>query len=156
MSSTTTQVVDGLRDEVPTNDLMEGAAIAFALGLGVARVVAGLAEVLFPRLFLRAVGTSGAATPGAAVGFRMKGGRDLAIGLSTLASATNGDREGVATMTALGVIVDAIDGLAVSRDGGRAIGRPVFPHGATLGYVVAAAAAWAATVLRRPTARSTR
>ena len=151
--STSTDVYAGLRDDIPTNDVTEGAAITFALGLGVARVVAGLVEVLFPKLFLRAVGTSGAATPGAAVGFRMKGGRDLAIGLATLAAATNGDRQGVANMTALSIIVDAVDGLAVARDRGGAIARPVFPHGATVGYVVAAGAAWAAAVLRRPASR---
>lgn len=151
--SQASQVVEGLRDEITTNDPVEGAAIAFALGLGVARVVGGLVEVLFPRLFLQVVGRSGSATPGAAVGFRMKGGRDLAIGLSTLAAATNGDRLAVANMTALGTIIDAVDGLAVARDAGESMRRPVFPLGAWLGYVVGAAAAAAAGVLRRPVSR---
>lgn len=146
-------VVTALRDDTPANDLVEGAAIAMALGLGVARVLGGLVEVLFPRLFLRVVGRRGAATDGAAVGFRMKGGRDLAVGLATLAAATNGDREGVANMTVLGVIVDGIDGLAVSRDGGRSLRCPVFPWGATLGYAVAAAAGAVSFVLRRPVRR---
>lgn len=155
MAGTTTRAVIDLRDDDPANDLVEGAAIAFALGLGAARVLGGLVEALFPRLFLRVVGHRGSATDGAAVGFRMKGGRDLAIGLATLAAATNGDREGVANMTALGVVVDAVDGLAVSRDRGRSLRRPVSPHGATLGYAVAAGAALASIVLRRPTRRPT-
>lgn len=142
--------VVGLRDESPANDLVEGAAIAFALGLGFARVAGGLVEVLFPRLFLRVVGHRGSATDGAAIGFRMKGGRDLALGVATLAAATNGDRDGVANMTVLGVLVDAVDGLAVSRDDGRSLRAPVFPYGAWLGYAVAIAAGLASAVLRRP------
>ena len=141
--------VAGLRDDRPDNDALEGAAITFALGLAVARVVVGLVETLFPRLFLRVLGHRGSATPGAAVGFRMKGGRDLGVGLLTLGAALAGDRSSVATLTATGVVIDAVDGLAVARDGGETLRRPVFPSGATLGYVVAAGAAAAAWVLGR-------
>lgn len=141
--------VAALRDERPENDAIEGAAITFALGLAVARVAAGLVETLFPRLFLRVLGHRGTATSGAAMGFRMKGGRDLGIGLLTLGAAFAGDRSSVATLTATGVVIDAVDGLAVARDAGETMRRPVFPQGATLGYVVAAGAAAAAWVLGR-------
>ena len=141
--------VASLRDDDPGNDPVEGAAIAFGLGLAVARVVAGTVEVLFPRLFLRALGRRGSATDGAALGFRMKGGRDVAIGLTTLGAAALGDRSTFAQLTAAGVVVDGIDGLAVARDGGRTLRRGVHPSGAWLGYVVAVAAAIAAWVLGR-------
>jgi|AntRauTorcE11897_2_1112592.scaffolds.fasta_scaffold57143_2 hypothetical protein len=145
--------VEGLRDDTPVNDTVEGAAIAFALGLAFARVGGGLVEVLFPKLFLRIVGRKGSATDGAALGFRMKGGRDVAIGLATLAAATNRDRIAVANLTATGIVVDAIDGLAVHRDGGQSLRSPVFPHGAWLGYLVAIVAGLAAAILRRPVRR---
>ena len=141
--------VASLRDDDPRNDPIEGAAIAFGLALAVARVIAGSVEVLFPRLFLRALGHRGSATDGAALGFRMKGGRDVAIGLTTLGAAALGDRSTFAQLTAAGVVIDGVDGLAVARDGGRTLRRPVHPSGAWLGYVVAAGAAVAAWVLGR-------
>lgn len=142
------RIVD-LRDADPRNDAVEGAAIAFALGLAVARVAVGLVEVLFPKLFLRVLGHGGSATDGAAVGFRMKGGRDLGVGLLTLGAAATGDRTAVAQLTATGVVIDAVDGLAVARDGGRTLRRPLHPLGAYGGYLVAVGAALAAWVLGR-------
>lgn len=141
--------VTKLRDDDPANDGIEGVAIAFGLGLAVARVVAGTVEMLFPKLFLTALGKRGSATDGAALGFRMKGGRDLAIGLATLGAAAMGDRSTFAQLTATGVIVDTVDGVAVARDEGRTLRRPVHPSGAWLGYAVGAAAAAAAWVLGR-------
>lgn len=142
--------IQRLRDADPANDELERAAIVFALGLALARVASGLVETMFPKLFLRVLGHRGAATDGAAMGFRMKGGRDLGIGLMTLGAAFAGERDQVATFTAAGVVIDTIDGLAVARDGGRSMRRPVFPAGAWLGYVVGALAAAAAWVLARP------
>ena len=141
--------VTRLRDEDPGNDGIEGMAIAFGLGLAVARVVAGAVEMLFPKLFLTALGKRGGATDGAALGFRMKGGRDFAIGLATLGAAAMGDRSTFAQLTATGVIVDTVDGVAVARDEGRTLRRPVHPTGAWLGYAVGGAAAVAAWVLGR-------
>lgn len=141
--------VAGLRDDDPANDALEGLAINFGLGLAVARLAAGLAEVLFPKLFLRVLGRKGAATDGAALGFRMKGGRDVAIGLATLGAAAMGDRATFAQLTAAGVIIDGVDGLAVKRDGGAAMRGFVTSGGSWLGYVVAGAAALAAWVLGR-------
>lgn len=141
----------GLRDDDAGNDAIEGAAISFGLALAVARVVAGSVEVLFPKLFLRALGRRGSATDGAALGFRMKGGRDVAIGLATLGAAAMGDRSTFAQLTAAGVIIDGVDGAAVARDEGRTLRAPVHPTGAWLGYAVAAGAAVAAWVLGRDT-----
>lgn len=144
-----TPAVARLRDDDHRNDVVEEAAIAFGLGLAAARVAAGTVEVLFPRLFLRTLGHRGSATDGAALGFRMKGGRDVAIGLATLGAAALGDRSTFAQLTAAGVIIDGVDGVAVARDGGRTLRRPVHPSGAWLGYAVAAGAAAAAWVLGR-------
>lgn len=141
--------VTALRDDDPRNDRIEGAAINFGLGLAVARLVAGLVEVLFPKLFLRVLGRRGAATDGAALGFRMKGGRDVAIGLATLGAAALGDRATFAQLTAAGVVIDGVDGLAVARDDGASMRGFVTSGGSSLGYAVAAAAAAAAWVLGR-------
>lgn len=138
-----------LRDDDPRNDTIEGVAIGFGLGLAIVRVVAGSVEVLFPKLFLRALGRRGSATDGAALGFRMKGGRDVAVGLATLGAAALGDRSTFAQLTAAGLIIDGVDGAAVARDRGRTLRRPVHPTGAWLGYAVAAGAALAAWVLGR-------
>lgn len=128
-------------------DVTEQAAIAFALGLAGARVVSGVVETLFPKLFLRVLGTSGAATPGAALGFRMKGGRDLAVGVATLVAAARGDRRTVAGLTSTGIVIDLVDGLAVAADAGESLRRPVHPWGAWLGYVVAVGAGVAGVLL---------
>ncbi len=149
MSEDALATITRLRDEDPRNDGIEGAAIAFGLGLAVARVVAGAVEVLFPRLFLRVLGRRGTATDGAALGFRMKGGRDVAIGLATLGAAALGDRSAFAQLTAAGLLIDGVDGAAVAADEGRTLRRPVHPAGAYLGYAVAAGAAVAAWVLGR-------
>lgn len=141
--------VAALRDDDPANDALEGAAISFGLGLAVARLAAGLVEVLFPRMFLRVLGRRGAATDGAALGFRMKGGRDVAIGLATLGAAAMGDRATFAQLTAAGVIIDGVDGLAVARDDGASMRGFVTGAGAWLGYAVAAGAAASAWVLGR-------
>ena len=143
--------VAALRDDDPRNDRLEGLAINFGLGLATARLVVGLVEVLFPRLFLRVLGRRGSATDGAALGFRMKGGRDVAIGLASLGAAAMGDRDTFAQLTAAGVVIDGVDGLAVSRDGGSAMRGFVTGGGSRLGYVVAAGAAAAAWVLGRDT-----
>lgn len=140
-----------LRDDDPRNDALEGLAIRFGLGLAVARLVAGLVEVLFPKVFLRVLGRRGSATDGAAVGFRMKGGRDVALGLATLGAAAMGDRGTFAQLTAAGVIIDGIDGLAVARDEGAAMRGFVTGSGSRLGYAVAGAAGAAAWVLGRDT-----
>lgn len=141
--------VAALRDDDPRNDRMEGIAINVGLGLAVARLVVGLVEVLFPRLFLLVLGRKGAATDGAALGFRMKGGRDVAVGLASLGAAAMGDRGTFAQLTAAGVIIDGIDGLAVRRDGGSAMRGFVTGGGSRLGYAVAASAAAAAWILGR-------
>lgn len=143
--------VASLRDDDPRNDALEGLAIRFGLGLAVARLVAGLVEVLFPKVFLRVLGRRGSATDGAAVGFRMKGGRDVALGLATLGAAAMGDRGTFAQLTAAGVIIDGIDGLAVARDEGAAMRGFVTGSGSRLGYAVAGAAGAAAWVLGRDT-----
>lgn len=143
--------VASLRDDDPRNDAIEGMAISFGLGLALARVVFGLVEVLFPKLFLRVLGRRGSATDGAALGFRMKGGRDVGIGLATLGAAALGDRSTFAQLTAAGVVIDGIDGLAVARDDGAAMRGFVTTGGSLLGYAVAAGAAAAAWVLGRDT-----
>lgn len=143
--------VASLRDDDPRNDEIEGVAINFGLGLAVARVAGGLVEVLFPKLFLRLLGHRGSATDGAALGFRMKGGRDLAVGLATLGAAAMGDRATFAQLTAAGLVIDGIDGLAVARDKGETLRRPVHSTGAWLGYAVAGGAAAAAWILGRDT-----
>ena len=149
MSEHHTTAVTRLRDSDPRNDRIEGVAISFGLALAFARVVAGTVEVLFPKLFLRTLGHRGSATDGAALGFRMKGGRDVAVGLATLGAAALGDRSTFAQLTAAGVIIDGVDGAAVARDEGRTLRRPVHPSGAWLGYAVATGAALAAWVLGR-------
>lgn len=143
------RTVAALRDDDPGNDLLEGLAIQFGLALAVARVAAGLVEVLFPKLFLRVVGRRGSATDGAALGFRMKGGRDVGVGLATLGAAALGDRSTFAQLTAAGIVIDGIDGIAVARDEGAALHSFVSRFGAPLGYAVAAGAAVAAWVLGR-------
>lgn len=143
--------VTSLRDDNPRNDALEGLAIRFGLGLAVARLVAGLVEVLVPKAFLRVLGQRGSATDGAALGFRMKGGRDVALGLATLGAAALGDRGTFAQLTAAGVIIDGIDGLAVARDEGAAMRGFVTGSGSKLGYAVAGAAGVAAWVLGRNT-----
>lgn len=143
--------VASLRDDDPRNDAIEGMAINVGLALAVARFAIGLVEVVFPRLFLRVLGRRGTATDGAALGFRMKGARDVGIGLATLGAAALGDRSTFAQLTAAGVVIDGIDGLAFSRDGGASLRRVVQPGGAWIGYAVAAAAGVAAWVLGRET-----
>ncbi len=143
--------VASLRDDDPRNDAIEEMAINFGLGLAVARLVVGLTEVLFPKLFLRVLGRRGSATDGAALGFRMKGGRDVALGLATLGAAALGDRSAFAQLTAAGVIIDGVDGLAVARDDGAAMRGFVTSGGSLLGYVVAGGAAVAAWILGRDT-----
>jgi hypothetical protein len=142
-------IFDRLRDTDPRNDVLEGLAIRFGLALAVARVGAGLVEVLFPKLFLRVVGKRGSATDGAALGFRMKGGRDVGVGLATLGAAALGDRSTFAQLTAAGIVIDGVDGLAVAADEGAALRGFVTRFGAPLGYAVAAGAAVAAWVLGR-------
>jgi len=148
---TAATAVTRLRDNDPRNDVAEGMAINFGLGLAFARVAAGLVEVLFPKLFLRVLGRRGVATDGAALGFRMKGGRDVAIGLATLGAAAVGDRSTFAQLTAAGLVIDGIDGLAVARDHGITLRGPVHRAGAQLGYAVAVGAALAAWALGRDT-----
>lgn len=143
--------VAALRDDDPRNDAIEGLAINVGLGLAVARFAIGLVEVVFPRLFLRVLGRRGSATDGAALGFRMKGARDVGIGLATLGAAALGDRSTFAQLTAAGVVIDGIDGLAFARDGGASLRRVVQPGGVWIGYAVAAAAGVAAWVLGRDT-----
>ncbi len=140
--------------QVPTlvagsTPVIDRVATSFALGLAIARVVVGFAEVVFPKLFLRVLGKPGTATDGAALGFRMKGGRDLGVGLITLGAAMNGDREAVAQLTATGLVIDVVDGLAVHRAREETLRRPLYPLGAYGGYAVGIAAAAAAVILGR-------
>ena len=149
MGEQRSSTVAALRDDDPGNDALEGLAIRFGLGLAVVRLVAGLVEVLFPKAFLRVLGRKGAATDGAALGFRMKGGRDVAMGLAALGAAAMGDRATFAQLTAAGVIADGVDGLAVARDAGSAMRGFLTGTGARVGYAMAAGAAATAWVLGR-------
>lgn len=114
-------------------------------GLGAARLGEGIVEVAAPGWFLARLGTPD--TPAQVhLGFRMKGGRDAALGLLTLFALGDDDR--LADLAVAAVAVDAVDGLAVAMDGGRTLGPPVDPAGAVLGVATAAAAWWAARQLR--------
>jgi hypothetical protein len=117
----------------------------FVLGLGVARIAAGTVQTASPRTFLGLLGTPD--TPAQTqMGFRMKGGRDLALGLLTLASRDDDDR--LADLALAAVVLDGVDGVAVALDRGRTLGAPVDPAGAVLGFAVAGMAVWAARSLR--------
>jgi hypothetical protein len=129
-------------------------ARTFAVGLGVARVAACSVEVVAPGWFLRRIGRPEADTPSARQGFRMKGGRDVALGLCTLAAAGTGDDDALRAWTATAVLVDAVDGAAVHLDRGRSMRAPISGGGAWLGYAVAAGAAGAVWVLGREARRA--
>ncbi len=115
------------------------------LGLGAARLVEGVGATVATRPFLRLLGAD-EPEPGAVAGFRMKSGRDVALGLLTLAAARDDRR--LAELAATAVVVDGVDGLAMALDGRATFGTPTYPAGAVLGVVVAGAAAWAARELR--------
>lgn len=128
-----------------TNATRRRIARLLVLGLGVARLGEGVVEVSAPRWFLARLGT--AETPAQVhLGFRMKGGRDVALGLLTLFAVGDDDRLGDLAMAT--VVVDGADGLAVALDGGRTLGPPVDRAGAVLGFATAAAAWWATRQLR--------
>ncbi len=115
------------------------------VGLGVARLAEGVLEAADPQSFLKLIGAP-APGPGTALGFRMKGGRDIAVGLSTLAA--RGDDRALAAAALGAVVIDAVDGIGVAIDGGRTLNPPVYPGGAILGMVTAAVMVWAARTLR--------
>ncbi|CAN5172007.1 hypothetical protein BH23ACT9_BH23ACT9_21460 [soil metagenome] len=117
----------------------------FVLGLGAARVGAGMAQVVAPRVFLTSIGAPEAPAQ-TQMGFRMKGGRDVAMGLMTWAA--RGDDDRLAEIAMAAVVIDLVDGSSVVLDRGRTLGPPADPLGAVLGFGVAAAAWWAARGLR--------
>ena len=117
----------------------------FVIGLGAARLGEGAVEVAAPGWFLARLGTPHSPAQ-VHLGFRMKGGRDAALGLLTVAAL--GDDRRLADLAAAAVVVDAADGLAVALDRGRTLGPPVDPAGAVLGFATAAVAWWAAHQLR--------
>lgn len=117
----------------------------FAVGLGLVRLGWGGVQVVTPGLFARAIGVDGAAS--SPVAWRMKGGRDIALGLAALMADRRDDVQLLALVSAAAVVVDGVDGVAVHADAGRALRWPVHPWGAWLGYGVAATAAVAAAVL---------
>lgn len=114
-------------------------------GLGGARLLQGTAEVLAPRRFLGVLGTAETPAP-VHLGFRMKGGRDVALGLLTARARSDDAR--LADLALAAVVVDGVDGLAVALDRGRTLGPPVDPWGGVLGAAVAVAALWASRALR--------
>ncbi|MEE8600810.1 hypothetical protein [Euzebya tangerina] len=118
----------------------------FIIGLGVARLVEGTAATISPGPVLDIIGDD-ISTADSRASFRMKSGRDVALGLMTL-KAMRDDRR-LAELALASVVVDAVDGLAVTLDGRDAFGAPVYPAGAVLGFAVAGAAAWSARALRR-------
>ncbi|MGI9018639.1 MAG: hypothetical protein ACR2HR_16300 [Euzebya sp.] len=122
------------------------AARLFLLGLGAARLVEGLYAVVATDSFLRVLGSE-IHVPGARAGFRMKSGRDVALGLLSLTAV--GDDARLADLAMTTVVVDTVDAAAVLIDGRQAFGSPVFPAGAVLGLGVALTAAFAARSLRR-------
>lgn len=126
--------------------LSRTAARTFAIGLGAARVGAGLVQVLLTRRFLTAIGAHQPVQPGTLLGFRMKGARDLALGVGTLSVARD-DRALSRTCDAA-VVIDGIDGIAVLADRRRTFGPPVGLVGGPAGLVVAVVASWAGRVLR--------
>lgn len=126
-----------------------GMARLFVRGLGLARVGAGLVQAGAPRLFLDRVMDSPAPSATPAPAWRMKGGRDLALGLLAL---TAGDDRALQRHAAAAVLIDGVDGLAVLADARAHLSSRVHPAGAVLGGVVAAAALWSAATLRHTTA----
>lgn len=123
----------------------------FALGLAAARAGEGAIEVLAPDLFVGLIGTGRVSTaPGATLPWRMKGGRDLALGLATLAAAATGRRGVVGMLTGTGLVIDTVDGLAVLADDGASLRAPVHPLGGWGGIVIGVASAVAAVVVARP------
>lgn len=129
-----------------SRSLLTTAARTFAVGLGAARIVAGAVEVLAPEVFLRRIGAVAPGSPGAQVGFRMKGGRDLALGLATMRAI--GDDLRLARACDIAVVVDGIDGAAILLDDRRSFRGVVSGYGGLGGIAVMAVAAWAAQVLR--------
>lgn len=127
---------------------MENPARTFALALGGARLVGGIVQVVAPGRFLAALGRPATRDQaGALVGFRMKGARDVALGLLTLGVGGRGER--LAAVTSAAVVIDTIDGFAVAADRGRSLRPLVTWAGAPLGFAVGAAAAWAWGTLGR-------
>ena len=126
-------------------------AWGFSVGLAAARVGAGLLEVVAPGTFLGLIGTRHANTASARAGFRMKGGRDLGVGMATLLAARRGDVAGVRAGNIAAVAIDVVDGLTVaSEDGAETFRFPIHPAGSWLGYAVSVAAAAAVAVLPTP------
>lgn len=121
-------------------------ARTFTLALATVRVLAGSAEVLAPRAVLRLLGNADvdpSRSPGAVLGYRMKGGRDVALGLGALLAARRG-APSERGWTEAAVVVDGLDGVAVLADSGQALRPWVARLGGPLGFAVGAAAAWAA------------
>jgi hypothetical protein len=119
-------------------------AEGYAALIGLTRVAWGAAQVLAPglvgRFLLRP--TAGRATPA----WRMKGARDLLLGIAAVAAD---DRRALATWTWVGALVDVGDTLATGLDRGRVLRPTVTVLGTLVGVATAAAAGAATDALRR-------
>ena len=95
---------------MPAEETARKAVIAIAAG----RIAIGGGALLATRPALRALGFPGTDASGRALA-RLAGGRDLALGVLTLAACENA--AALRAMTLAGAAVDAVDALTLARAG---------------------------------------
>lgn len=115
------------------------------------RAGAGLVELLAPGVWIRLLLPPSVRGPGVATAIRLKGARDLALGLGALLAARHGD--GLRGWTEAGALTDLLDAVVIGADPDDAVSAVLRRVGAAAGVGVAVVTAVAA---RRLAAGATR
>jgi hypothetical protein len=118
-----------------------------ALGLAAGRVAIGVGTLLATDAALRALGFAEVGPAGRVLA-RLAGGRDLALGLATI--AVRDDPAKLRIATALGAALDAADAVAFSAATRDPETADAGIRGVLSGAAAAAAGAWAARRLSEP------
>lgn len=120
--------------------------------LAVGRVGAGASMLVRPRTLPQLLGVDSATSARVGWVVQMLGVRDLALGVGTLISLRGGERAATRTWLTMGVLCDAVDGLAIS--GAMLRGRVSKAGGLAAVAVAAAAVAVGAAALQEDEADS--
>ena len=118
-----------------------------ALAIGAARVGLGVGALFLTRPTLRALLFDETDGTGRALA-RLAGGRDLALGLATLAA--RGDDEALARLSLLAALLDGADAIAMSVSARDPQVRLAALGGVASGGAAAVAGIWSAARLRSP------
>ena len=114
--------------------------------LALGRVGAGASMLVRPKALPQLLGVDSATSTRVGWVVQMLGVRDLALGVGTLISLRGGERAATRTWLTMGVLCDAVDGLAVG--GAMLKGRVSKAGGAAVVAVAAAAVAVGAAALK--------